>query len=141
MATITASAAQSSVPAKYRINGVVTRVVDYTINPALSVGDVIQMLRVPSGANVCAVQLMMGDVPTTHSGVVTCNVGDGNDTSAYNAAAVLSGTTIITLASSNVRGYGRSYSAEDTLDIQITALSAAGASGCLRLVVTYTSDN
>ena len=140
MATLTATAAQSTVPAKYRINGAIIRVVDFTMNPALSAGDVIQMMRVPNGAVVTNVQLAMIDVPTTHTGVITANVGDGNDTSAYAASVVLSGT-LVALASIPSRGIGRSYSAEDTIDIQVAAISAAGASGGLRLVVHYTMDN
>jgi len=140
MATLTATAAQSTVPAKYAVNGEIVRVVDYTMNPALSAGDVIQMVRVPKGACVTGVTLAMCDVPTTHSGVITVNAGDGNDTSAYAAAVVLSGSAVA-LTSIPVRGIGRSYSAEDTVDIQVTAVSAAGASGGLRMTIRYTMDN
>lgn len=139
MATYTATAAAAGVPAKYAINGTVTRVVDFAITASLSAGDVIQMVKIPKGANVFSTAFGMIDTPTVHTGVVTVNVGDGNDTSAYAAAVVLSGSAVA-LASSPVRGLSRSYSAEDTIDIVVTAISAAGASGGLRLVVQYTND-
>ena len=139
MATLTATAAQANVPAKYAVNGEIVRIVDYTMNPALSAGDVIQMVRVPAGATVASVRFAMIDVPTTHSGVITVNCGDGSDASAYGASVVLSGTAVA-LTSLPSRGMGRSYSAEDTIDFVVTAVSAAGASGGLRLVVSYTLD-
>lgn len=138
MATITATAAASSVPAKYAVNGEIVRVVDYTMTTAVSAGDVIQMVRVPSGAAVTDVRVMAIESPTTHTGAITVNVGDGNDTSAYAAAVVLSGSAVSTTMPA--RGHGRSYSAEDTVDIAVTAISAAGASGGLRLIVRYTLD-
>lgn len=140
MATLTASAAQSTVPAKYAVNGTISRVVDYVISPALSAGDVVQMLRVPAGATVTEVRLILVDTPTVHTGALTVNVGDGVDTSAYAAAVVLSGSSVAT-ATMPARGWGRTYAAEDTIDIGVTAQSAAGASGTLRLMVTYTCDN
>lgn len=140
MATLTATAAASNVPAKYSVNGDITRVVDYYPTAALSAGDVVQMVKLPAGAVVTRTQLCMVDSPTVHSGVVTVNVGDGNDTSAYAAGVVLSGS-VVALTSVPARGLGRSYSVEDTVDIVVTAVSAAGASGGLRLVISYTNDN
>lgn len=139
MATLTATAASSSTPARFNVTGEIVRIVDYTMNPALSAGDVIQMVRVPAGAVVAGVRFAMIEAPTVHTGVVTVNVGDGNDTSAYAAGVVLSGSAVA-LTSLPSRGLGRSYSAEDTIDIQVTAVSAAGASGGLRLIVSYTLD-
>jgi hypothetical protein len=110
------------------------------MNPALSAGDVIQMMRVPNGACVLSVQMTIIDAPTTHTGVITANIGDGNDISRYAASVVFSGT-VVALTSIPSRGMGYSYSAEDTIDIQVAAVSAAGASGGLRLVVMYTMDN
>jgi hypothetical protein len=139
MATLTATAAASNVPARYQHNGTITRVVDYAIAASLSAGDVIQMVKIPKDACVFSVVVGLADTPTTHTGVITANIGDGNDTSAYAAAVVLSGSAVA-LSSTPVRGLARSYSAEDTIDIVVTAVSAAAASGSLRLVVQYTLD-
>lgn len=134
MATFTASAAQSNVPSIYRENGTVTRVIQYTHSVALSAGDVIQMVKVPIGAIVSRVQAAV----SVSAGVVTANIGDGNDTSAYAAAVVLSGTG--TALASQFRGLGRSYSAEDTIDIVVTALSAVPGTCKIKLAVDYNNQ-
>ncbi len=139
MATITASAAQANIPAKFSVNRDTTRVVKFSIGAfgtAMSAGDVVQMMKVPAGAVVSRVVTAISD----HPGVLTVNVGDGNDVSAYGASVVLSGSAVAA-ASLPVRGLGRSYSAEDTIDIRIAAISAASATGSLKLSVTYNMDN
>lgn len=136
MATFTASAAQSNVPAQYTVNRVVSRVISYTHPLALSVGDVIQMCKVPNGANVLVVQFAC----SASAGAITVNVGDGNDTSAYAASSVLSGSAVSS-ATMTYRGLGRSYSAEDTVDIQITALSAVPGTVDLKLRIDWTNGN
>lgn len=136
MATLTASAAQSTAPAIYNVNGTISRVVRYTIAASASVGDVVQMVKVPNGAIVAAVQFGIDG----HSGVLTVNVGDGNDASAFAASVVLSGSAVA-LTSIPTRGIGRSYSAEDTIDITIAAVSAPVAAGSLVLRVDYTIQN
>ena len=135
MATFTASAAQAGVIALSNVNGTITRVVKYAHTVALSAGDVIQMVRVPAGAIVSRVQPAV----SVSAGVITANLGDGNDTSAYAAAAVLSGTGADVAL--QYRGLGRSYSAEDTIDIVITALSAVPGTCKLALAVDYTLHN
>lgn len=145
MATLTASAAQSTVPAKYRINGTVTRVVDYSLgatgNPNLSTGDVIQMLRVPAGACITDVKLVVDQLS---GGNYTFGIGDGNAAGRY-YTSLSSGSTsaqfIMSNAAAQQAGVGYSYSAEDTIDITASTVTTATASGVLRLVVSYTLDN
>lgn len=136
MATLTGSAAAAIAPAIYRENGTVSRVVRYSIAASASAGDVVQMVKVPLGAIVTNVRCGING----HTGVLTVNVGDGNDASAYAASAVLSGSATV-LTSIPVRGIGRSYSAEDTIDITIAAVSAPVAAGELVLHVDYTLQN
>lgn len=135
MATLTASAAQSNVPAMYLVNGTVTRVVSFTQSASLSAGDLIQMMKVPQGAVVSNV------VPTwsVSAGATTVVIGDGNDLSAYAASTVVSGAYVAVLMP--FRGIGRSYSAEDTIDISIITVSATPANAVLKLAVTYTNQN
>lgn len=135
MAVFTASAAQSTAIAFMSVNGTLDRVVSYTHPTALSAGDVIQMCKVPSGAIV----LKTEPVVSVSAGVVTANIGDGNDTSAYAAAVVMS--AVQTFAAMPFRGPGRSYSAEDTVDFQITALSAVPGTCKLKLRICYTMQN
>jgi hypothetical protein len=136
MATFTASAAQSTQPAFYNAAGPVTRVVKYVFTVSASAGDVIQMVKVPQGAIVNAVQLAC----SFSAGVTTVNIGDGNDVSAYAASVVLSGS-VVSLAAMPYRGLGRSYSAEDTVDIQIAAISTPPGDGKLTLTISYTNQN
>lgn len=136
MATLTASAAQANAVAQAPATGTCTRVIHYSIAASFSAGDVVQMCKVPLGANITGVQFAING----HSGVLTVNVGDGNDVSAYAASVVLSGS-VVALTSLPARGIGRSYSAEDTVDIQVAAISAPVAAGSLILVLSYTLNN
>ena len=135
MATFTASAAQYFAPAVYAVNCDTTRVVAYTLGVAASAGDVFQMVKVPVGAVITGVKLAI----FSHDGVLTVNLGDGNDVSRYGASVVLSGTAITT-TSLPARGLGYAYTAEDTVDIKIGAISAASANGVLLAAVTYTNQ-
>lgn len=136
MATFTASAAQSDATAVYHVGGTISRVIRYSQSASLSAGDVIQMMKVPAGAIVTKVT-----IATSHSaGATTVNIGDGNDASAYGASVVLSGSAIVTTAMPG-RGLGRSYSAEDTIDLTIAAVSATPANALLILNIDYTLQN
>lgn len=145
MATLTATAAQSTVPAKYRIGGNITRIVDYSLgatgNPNLSAGDVIQMLRVPAGACITDVRLTVDQLS---GGNYTFGIGDGGAAGRY-FTSLSSGSTsamfIMTNAAAQQAGVGYSYSVEDTIDITASTVTTATASGVLRLSVTYTMDN
>ena len=136
MATFTASAAQANVPAIMHLDGVIVRVCEYTCTVSASAGDVYQMIKVPVGAIVTRV--VVGN--SASAGVITVNIGDGNDTSAYAAAVVLSGSAVLA-TSMPYRGFGRSYSAEDTIDLVVTAISTPAAETKLRLLVEYTLQN
>lgn len=145
MATLTATAAQSTVPAKYRLNGVITRIVDYSLgatgNANLSTGDVIQMMRVPTGACILDVRLTVDQLS---GGNYTFGIGDGLTAGRY-FTSLSSGSTsamfIMTNAAAQQAGVGYSYSAEDTIDITASTVTTATASGVLRLTVSYTMDN
>lgn len=136
MATLTATAAAANASAMYNATGATTRTVFYTHTTALSAGDVVQMLKIPNGAQVQSVAIT---AISFSAGVVTVNIGDGNDVSAYGASVVLSGSAIA-LTSMTGRGLGRSYSAEDTVDITVAAISAPPATATIALSITYTNQ-
>lgn len=136
MATFTATAAQANQPAIYQHNGTIDRIVQYRYTTSASAGDVIQMVRIPAGAIVAAVGLAC----SYSAGVTTVNVGDGNDTSALGASVVLSGS-VVALTSLPYRGLGRSYSVEDTIDIQIASISAPPNDSWVTLRVQYVCQN
>ena len=138
MATITASAAQSTVPAKYLFKGEVGRVVSYTCNPALSAGDVIQMIRVPNGCTIINMRFwtdLFGGGNATITGV-----GDGVSANRYISSTSTS-NSLAAVVTCNPIGIGYSYSVEDTIDITIGTVTSASAVGVLYLAVTYTNDN
>lgn len=140
MATITASAAQSTVPAKYAINRAITRIVTYDSSTvaALSAGDVIQMLRVPNGACITDVQFWTDKFGGGNSTIT--GVGDGSSANRYIASASTSNSLAVALVI--VPGaLGYSYSVEDTIDITIGTVTSATAVGVLCLKVSYTNDN
>lgn len=136
MATLTASAAQANAQPIYNAVGTVERTVFFTHNIALSAGDVVQMFKIPNGAQVNSVAI---SAISFSAGVVTVNIGDGNDVSAYGAAVVLSGS-VISVATMTGRGLGRSYSAEDTIDLVVTAISAPPATATIALTISYTNQ-
>lgn len=136
MATLTATAASSTSPAMYNATGTTTRTVFFTHNVALSAGDVVQMVRVPNGAQVHRVSLT---AISFSAGVVVTNIGDGNDVSAYGADVVLSGSAI-TMTTMTGRGLGRSYSAEDTIDITVVSISAPPATATIALSISYSNQ-
>ncbi|HEX7766506.1 MAG TPA: hypothetical protein VF443_07310 [Nitrospira sp.] len=136
MAVFTASAAQANAQAVYRENAVIQRTVVYAPSASASVGDVIQMVKVPSTAVVNEVRVAV----SFSAGVVTANIGDGNDTSAYGASVVLSGNALVA-SGMTYRGVGRSYSAEDTIDLVVAGVSTPPANATYKLLVTYTCQN
>lgn len=145
MATLTASAAQANVPAKYHTKGVITRVVNYslgaTANPALSSGDVLQMVRVPNGACVLDVRLVVDQLS---GGNYTLTIGDGNSAARYFGSISTGSTSAIFTAATTgfvASSVGYSYSAEDTIDITVGTATTATASGVIRLSVSYTLEN
>lgn len=138
MATLTASAAQSTVPAKYQINGEVARFVTYTVSANLSAGDVIQMLKVPSGACVISLDLWTDQFGTSNATIG--GVGDGNSAARYIGSTSTS-SSLAAIVSINPSAIGYSYSAEDTIDVTIGTVTSASNVGVIALRVRYTMDN
>lgn len=137
MATYTANAAQANVPAIMSVNRTITRTSRFAQSVSYTAADIIQMMKVPIGAIVHSVQVSC----SLSAGVVTVNIGDGNDTSAYGAGVVLSGAGVQAVQVMNFRGYGRSYSAEDTIDLVVVSTSTPAANAELVLTISYSLQN
>lgn len=133
MATKTSSRAAAGVqPRGNRPFECVT--VNYTLDSSLSAGDVIQMVWVPTNARVTFVAVTMP------LGIGVANVGDGLDTDRYvnlNFSAAAPYTIINTPYTSYT------YSADDTIDVQISLVSAGGSasSGTISLTAHFVIDN
>lgn len=138
MATKTATAAQSISPAHYNVNGVTSRVVDYTLNAvSLSAGDVIQMCKVPPGARIIDLTIsfdLLGAAGV--SSYTLTGIGDGNDADRYMLSQSVVTSAVVRMSVPG--GFGYSYSAEDTIDVTIgTVTSGTAATGTVRLSLTY----
>lgn len=140
MATFTATAAQSTVPAKYKINGDISRVVTFSVSTigSLSAGDVIQMVRVPNGACILSMRLWTDQFGTANATIGS--VGDGISAGRYMGSASTSNSLAVALII-NPSAIGYSYSAEDTVDIVIGTVTSGSNVGVLTLALTYTMDN
>ena len=138
MATLTASLATAQVAAKTHVNRDTTVVGTYNVNGTnLSTGDVVQMLKVPSGANIINVEFYT-DVLT--GGNYTVTIGDGLDPDRYFTSLSTGSTSSINRLTLVTGTVGYSYSAEDTVDITFSTVTTATATGSFKLRVTYTMD-
>lgn len=133
MATLTATAAQATVQAKYIENGVIARTCQYTFAAAQSAGDVIQMVKVPTGAHVHDV---IANWAGLGGGALTVTIGDGNSATRYSGSL----STNVAAVTRATAGVGYSYSAEDTIDIVVGTATSATAGVTCRLTVLYSMD-
>lgn len=101
-----------------------------------SAGDVVQMVKVPSGATV--ITAYVGGGPIAASGC-SITVGDGNDANRY--LDTTSASSAMTLTHCNaLAGANYTYTADDTIDVSITAITSATTTGTFYLNVVYTMD-
>lgn len=142
MATFTATRAKNSAP-RAGTGGstqVITVVSEYAITAALALNDVIQMVKVPSGAQIVGMTLGATDLDTGGSPAIVLDVGDGDDTDRFIDGATVgqAGGSTSALA---VAGFGYTYTAEDTIDVLVQVAPATGATtGTITLRVDYMVD-
>lgn len=117
MATVTASAAQSVVQPKFIHAGVYSMSARHSFSA--SVGDVIQMVKVPSGFQVQ--EVILNTVTSAGVGIIT--LGDGLDTNRFVSGSV--GSTMRLgqgLAGAELTA-PFVYTVVDTVDVVVTALA------------------
>jgi len=134
MATLKSTQVATSVPAKAIHAGMVSVKATYTATAAISAGDVIQMVMIPSGATIHSVRVSGN--PCKQS---TNIIGDGNNTSRYLASASAAPSDAITVCTA-AAGHGYTYTADDTIDNSLTTATSGSASGSVTLDVTYSMD-
>lgn len=127
MATLTASAAASGAQ-PIACNGFNCAYGSYTLTASSSVGDVIQMVKVPAGARIVG-----GRLTTTGIGLTGATVGDGGSSTRYTLSASFSAT--VKAFDATTMDY--SYSVADTIDITINSVATATAAGTYHLRVDY----
>lgn len=114
---------------------------EYDLAAALAQNDVIQMIKVPSGAIVIDVVLTADDLDTNVSPAIVLDVGDGADTDRF-----IDGSTIAQaggIERQNVKtGFLYEYTADDTIDVLVQAAPATGATtGKVKLAVCLSFAN
>lgn len=137
MATFTAAAAQTTgslipQPKGLRV-GLVAVTSFYSVVASLSIGSVIQMIKVPAGATPLYVS-----VGANNAGQYTLSVGDGINNARYKADGTTSTGMGMTL--SLPVGYAYTYSADDTIDIFVSLVSISTLGGAYYLTAIYTMD-
>lgn len=138
MAVLTASACQTNAsgfllnPPKYIERGMIARTVTYTFVAAQSAGDVIMMVPVPRGAQINDLIVQGGFV--AGSGSITVTPGDGGVANRFGSLSAVNVAVHATL------GIGYTYSADDTIDLAVTTVTTATATGSVRLSVFYSMD-
>lgn len=128
MATLTASAAASGVQ-PIANNGLNVVNGSYTLAASSSVGDVIQLVKVPAGARICG-----GRLTTNGIGLTGFSVGDGGDSTRYITSAT--GSSVTTWFSGVSQDY--SFSVADTIDVTIDSVKTGTAAGSFYLTAFYT---
>lgn len=139
MATYTADAAAATVSPKHSVNAGQPVVVysSYAMTATPATNDVFQMVRVPKGAVVIDVKLTSTDIDSSGSPTAVLDVGDGGDTDRFIDGSTIGQAGGITAAMNVNTGFGYTYTEEDTIDVLIQAGPATGATGTLKLAVTY----
>ena len=133
MATRTATKAAAGIQPKGLRVGLVAVTCQYSIDASLSVGDVIQMVKVPKNATPVYVALSGA---TTAVG--TIKVGDGISAARYitnyavSAGAVQSGI--------NTAYVPYTYSVDDTIDVTVSLVSISAVGGEIVLTAIFAMD-
>jgi len=135
MATRTAAAAQTTVQPKGLRVGLVAVTSTYTIGAGLSLsaGDVIQMIKVPANATV--VSLM---VTSNYSGDAAFTVGDGLDDDRYISLRSASVAMLPVYVNRVLAPY--TYSTDDTIDVDVTAVSISTVGGNFFMTAIFSMD-
>lgn len=115
----------------------------YELTAALVINDVIQMVKIPTGATVTQVTLSCDDIDS--GSTLTLSVGDDSvvdrfiktSTIGQAGGTVTLGSGITGAAAADALTY--QYTADDTIDIKaIAAATGAGTGATVRLAVQYT---
>jgi hypothetical protein len=110
---------------------------DYTVVGTEATSDIIQLVKVPSGARVVD---LVACVPSTLGTDFTGTFGDGVDPDRYASASngALETAGIKRADTGNVHF---SYTADDTVDFAATSISTPTAAATFSVAVTYVLDH
>jgi len=133
MATLTSPDCSAGVqPSGLRV-GIVGKSAEYSINASLSLGDVIQMIKVPQNSQVTYLM-----VKWLGRGVGSIIVGDGVSTNRYiTETAASAGIAPLTINNTAFQPY--IYSTDDTIDVTVSQ-SVTFSSGSVVMIAHITMD-
>jgi len=134
MATVTSNQCSAGVQPKALRVGLASIVAVYSPNGSMSSGDVIQMIKVPSGGRVVYL-----DVQYQLSGVGSFVVGDGISVARYiGATASSSGIGIVRLGAAGITYTPYTYSTDDTIDlVQSSSVNVSSGAVYMTAVIEY----
>lgn len=105
---------------------VISQIANYSVTADLSANDVFQMIKVPIDAIVIG-----GWISLDSSNAFTFTVGDGVDVDRYLVDGSVSGSNTMHVfpldASGITTGSGHKYTADDTIDVKFSAITATVA--------------
>lgn len=133
MATKTAGACATGIQPRATRVGLTTITEVYSLTTTLSAGDVIQMVKVPKGATPVYVAVVGAS-----TGVTNVNVGDGNSANRFINAYATSAAAVQQVINTAYVPY--TYTADDTIDITVSAASVATVGGYVTLTAVFTMD-
>lgn len=136
MATLTSTKVSSTRPVKSVHAGAQSISVVYSLTASLSAGDVIQMVKIPSGAVVTDI---ITTVLMTAANTTAANIGDGDSSARFLASTSMSNNGVVRAT----LGLPYSYSQDDTIDISFTVVTSAtvAAAMSIAMTVTYKMDD
>lgn len=146
MATITATNASNVVSARHIIPGMFSITAGPFSHSALTVGDVVQMMKVPNGFNLKELTLLVSSQPLSAGGNVTTafQVGDGNSAARFLSAISVSATAYYRLNAGIPPTINYRYTADDTIDVTVgasTLTDSASKSITLTLIAMGAIDD
>lgn len=140
MATFQSSKVASTVQSRDHI-GLTVQYASYTFSSAPALNDVVEMVKVPSGATIFDIILSSTDMDTNGTPTITLGVGDGSSASRFISGSTVAQAGGVVYLSDDANaanaGFLYQYTADDTIDVKVTAGPATGAAGTIKLAVFY----
>lgn len=101
-------------------------------NPVFIIADVVEMVPVFKDEQVVSVEVLVTDLDTNGSPLMTFDVGDGDDVDRFIVASTVARTGGI---AKHTVGCPYSYSEDDTIDFKVKAAPATGVVGTVTMSV------
>jgi hypothetical protein len=105
----------------------------------LEAADVIQMVKIPKGATIQEVILSSTDIDVHGTPTVALSVGDASSATRFISSSAI-GEAGGVARLDQLAGLNYEYTADDTIDIEVTTAAETAAAGTINLAVIYTMN-